>query len=158
MTPEAFASMLRSLPAKIDGGGVETMFNNVGDAFRAVQLKNFEREADENNTPWPPRKKNYPWPILRKTRKMMRAATQRNAIGNIQRAAGRSLVLGIRDADVPYAKHHHWGSRKLANRKFFLPRRRFFYLRAEDKSELEPAVRRHLLQIMAKAKEEYSAR
>lgn len=158
MTPEAFSSMLRSLPSRIDGGSVESFFNEVGDAFRAVQVDNFSRESDESNTPWPPRKKSYPWPILRKTRKMMKAATQRNAPGNIQRAIGRSLVLGIQDSSVPYAKHHHYGSKRVEGRKFFLPKRRFFYLRPEDRPRLEPAIRKHLLAMMKQAKEEFGGR
>jgi phage gpG-like protein len=151
MTPEAFASMLRSLPYRVEDSGVETMHNEVANVFRAAQEQNFMRASNASDTPWPPRKRNYAWPILRKTRRMLKAASQRNAPGNIQRTIGRQLQLGIRDSDVPYAKYHQFGTSRL-------PTRQFFYLRERDRKQLRPAVREHLLRIMSKAKAQYSAR
>jgi phage virion morphogenesis protein len=151
MTPEAFSAMLRSLPARVDDAGVETMHTEVGNIFRAAQEQNFTRAADHNNTPWPPRKRSYPWPILRKTRRMLKAASQRNAPGNIQRNIGRTLELGIQNSAVPYAKFHQFGTSRL-------PTRRFFYLRQEDRKQLEPAIRAHLMRIMSAARGQFGGR
>lgn len=151
MTPGQFAAMCRRLPLAIDEAGVETLHNDVGNRFREAQAENFSRAANEFNVSWPPRKHLYPWPILRKTKRMMRAASQRNAPGNIQRTLARRLVLGISNAEVPYAKFHQYGTIRL-------PVRRFFYLRAEDRPSLKPPIRSHLLRVFQATKGRFNGR
>jgi phage gpG-like protein len=140
MTPGQFARLCRELPQTLDSLGVETLHANVGDVFREAQANNFARASNESNASWPPRKHKYPWPILRKTRRMHNAASRRGAVGNITRTAGKRLVLGIRGSDVPYAKFHQFGTSRL-------PVRQFFYLRAEDRPLLRPPVRSHLMRV-----------
>jgi len=140
MNPAQFAAMCRGLPAAIENASVTQLHTETGDAFRAAQEDNFSREANESGITWPPRRHHYTWPILRKTLRMKRAASQLGAPGNINRARGRELWLGISDADVPYAKYHQFGTTRL-------PVRRFFYLRKEDRKLLEPSVKSHLLRI-----------
>lgn len=151
MTPGQFAGMCRKLPSAIFDAGVETLHNDVGNKFREAQEGNFGREADQFNSTWPPRKHSYPWPILRKTKRMMRAASQRNAPGNIQRTLARRLVLGISNAEVPYAKFHQYGTSRL-------PVRRFFYLRSEDRPLLRPPIRSHLLRVFQSTKGRFNGR
>lgn len=145
MTPEAFAAMCRALPGAVEAASVEKLHETVGDAFRVAQAGNFEREANSAGTQWPPRKHKYPWPILRKTRRMMTAATTKGAPGNVAGTFGRQLRLGISGSGVPYAKFHQYGTIKL-------PVRQFFYLRAEDRATLRPPVRAHLLAVFNQTK------
>jgi phage virion morphogenesis protein len=145
MSPEQFAAMCRALPTAVGTAGVNELHDNVGEAFRKAQERNFAREADSSGTQWPPRKHRYPHPILRKTRRMITAATIKGAQGNIAASFGRQLRLGISGSGVPYAKFHQYGTIKL-------PVRQFFYLRSEDRVLLRPAVRSHLLAVFQQTK------
>ena len=148
MTPQQFVRMLRSLPGAVASADVSELHRSAGETFREIQEENFQRASDDNDVPWPPRKHHYPWPILRKTLKMMKAASVRGAPGNIDSTRGRILALGIRSADVHYAKFHQFGTARL-------PRRRFLYLKRKDWSRLHPAARRHLRRILDQARARY---
>lgn len=156
-SPEGFAKFLRTINTEVQEADPQQLHLDVGDAFREAQEGNFERAANENDVRWPPRKRNYPWPILRKTRKMLGAASQWGAAGNIHRSARNKLTLGISGTGVFYAKFHQYGTRNKDGSQR-LPVRQFFYLRKTDKPELKPPVKKHLMNVFNRAKRQHRGR
>jgi phage gpG-like protein len=150
-SPEKFARFVRELDDGVRNSDQSEMHDAVGERFRDAQAGNFARASDESGSQWPPRKHKYPWPILRKTRKMLGAASRLGAPGNIHRSSGRKLRLGISNSDVPYAKYHQYGTIRL-------PVRRFFYLRREDRRGLREPIRSHLLSVFNRTKGKYRGR
>jgi phage gpG-like protein len=149
MSPEQFAAMCRAMQPAVQSAPVDQLHSEAGDIFREAQADNFASAADEHGNAWPPRKHKYPWPILRKTKRMMNAASRRGAAGNITTSQAGSLILGIRDADVPYSKFHQRGTRRL-------PVRRFFYLKQSDRRKILPPVRSHLLSVFLRTRGRFS--
>lgn len=145
-SPESFAKLLRTINSEVQQADPKQMHLDVGDAFREAQEGNFERAENENGVQWPPRKRLYPWPILRKTRKMIGAASIWGAAGNIHRSAGNSLTLGISGTGVHYAKYHQYGTRN-KDGSVRLPVRQFFYFRKADKPDMKPPIKRHLTNV-----------
>lgn len=145
-SPESFAAMLRSLPDAVATDSLDEAKKEIGEMFRSAQEQNFVREEDESGVVWPRRvgEEDYTWPILRKSLKMISAATKLGAPGNITSAEHRRLILGIRDTDVHYAKYHQ--SSRLPRKK--LPRRQFFYLRKQDRPQLRLPIRSRLFAIL----------
>jgi len=140
MNPNQFIAMLRALPTAVSETPMDSLHDEAGDVFRQAQSDHFATATDHFAQSWKPRTRNYPWPILRKTRKMMRATVRKGAPGNVHKSNGRQLVLGISGSDVPYAKFHHHGTLKM-------PMRRFLYLRKDEQKKLHPPIRSHLLNV-----------
>lgn len=87
--------------------------------------------------PWPERVREYPHPILRKTRKLLSAATIEGASGNVARSQESVAEFGVDGSVVDYAAFHEYGTVKL-------PPRPWAYL--SDTKEEEAADRfGHLL-------------
>ena len=156
-SPEAFAKLVRSLESEVQGADKRQVHLDVGDAFREAQEENFQRAENEHGVPWPPRKHKYPHPILRKTRKMLGAASVWGAPGNIHRSMGGRLTLGISRTGVHYAKYHQYGTRN-KNGTVRLPVRQFLYLRRADKPELRKPIKSHLLNVFRSTKGRYRDR
>lgn len=156
-SPEAFAKMLRAIESDVKTADPQQMHLDVGDEFRLAQEGNFERAENENGVQWPPRKRHYPHPILRKTRKMLGAASTWGAAGNIHRSDGRRLTLGISGTGVHYAKYHQYGTRN-KDGSVRLPVRQFFYFRKADKPDLKPPIKRHLLNVFNRTKGRHRGR
>lgn len=147
-TPESFAAMIRSLPAAVASDSLEEAKQEIGNLFRDAQNNNFLREQDSSGATWAPRTRQYPWLILRKTLKMINAASQLSATGNITEVQHRRMVLGIRGSDVPYAKYHQFGTSRL-------PRRQFFYLRKQDRPAMKLPIRKRLFAILELRKRQH---
>lgn len=156
-SPEAFAKFARAINGEVQNADPQQLHLDVGDAFREAQEGNFERAENEHGVQWPPRKHSYPWPILRKTRKMLGAASKWGAAGNIHRSTANRLTLGISRTGVHYAKYHQYGTKNKDGSER-LPVRQFFYLRRSDKPELKPPVKRHLTNVFNQTKRKYSGR
>lgn len=150
-SPEAFAKFARSLNSATREADPRQLHLDVGDAFREAQAGNFDRAANEHGVPWPPRRRRYNHPILRKTRKMLGAASVWGAPGNIHRSMGGKLALGISRTGVRYAKYHQYGTAKL-------PVRQFLYLRQADKPDLRKPVRSHLMTVFNRTKRKFRDR
>jgi phage gpG-like protein len=150
-SPEAFAKFVRSLDGEVQRADPRQVHLDVGDAFREAQAENFQRAENEHGVAWPPRKHKYPHPILRKTRKMLGAASVWGAPGNIHRSIGGRLTLGISRTGVHYARYHQYGTSRL-------PVRQFFYLRRSDKPELRKPIRSHLHRVLHSTKGRYRDR
>lgn len=86
--------------------------------------QNFYNQLDEQGNPWPPRKDSKPHPLLIKTGKMFEAATNTRSPAHFSDIEGTTLITGISDAAVPYAKYHHTGTR-------IMPARRVIYATKE---------------------------
>jgi phage gpG-like protein len=65
---------------------------------------------------WPPRKYQYPWPILIKTGKLKETATTEGAPGNIARFRAGFAEFGLDVSVVNYAGFHEYGTSKLPPR------------------------------------------
>jgi phage gpG-like protein len=137
MSPESFAKMLRSLPAAQANDPFDGAKDEMAKLFRLAQEENFIREEDERGNAWAPRTRDYPWLTLRKTLKMMSAASIKGATGNFEEIQHRRLTLGVDGRGVFYAKFHQFGTRKM-------PARRFLYLRSDDRLGLRGPLRRRL--------------
>ena len=68
--------------------------------------ENFPARGSVLNSPWKPRKKSYPWPILNKTGKLK----------NTWNSVSSSRALEIKNP-TPYATYHHFGTKFLPIRK-----------------------------------------
>jgi len=89
-------------------------------------MRNFDEGG--RNPKWKKRTRNYPWPILQKTRRLRRSISKR--------FDGRFPVLRTR---VPYAEYHQFGAPKAK-----LPKRPFFVIRREDRIAIRKAAEKHL--------------
>jgi len=156
-SPEAFAKFVRSLNNDVRDADNRQLHLDVGDAFRDAQAENFQRAENEHGVGWPPRKHKYPHPILRKTRKMLGAASVWGAPGNVHRSFGGKLTLGISRTGVHYAKYHQFGTRNKDGSQR-LPVRQFLYLRRADKPELRKPVKSHLLSVFQRSKAKHRDR
>ncbi len=156
-TPEGFARFVRSLETEVKQADERQLHLDVGDAFREAQEGNFQRAENEHGIGWPPRKRKYPHPILRKTRKMLGAASIWGAPGNIHRSMGGKLTLGISRTGVHYAKYHQYGTRN-KDGSVRLPVRQFLYLRPADKPDLRRPVKSHLMSVFNRSKGKYRGR
>lgn len=88
------------------------------EALAAGFEANFYNQQDEMGQSWPPRKDNLPHPLLIKTGKMFRAATNTEDSGHYSDIEnGTTLIVGIADSVVPYAKYHHTGTRIMPARR-----------------------------------------
>jgi phage gpG-like protein len=74
---------------------------------------------------WKKRKRNYPWPILQKTKRLRRSISKRIETG--------MPVLRTR---VSYAGFHQFGTRKM-------PQRKFMVIRREDREQIRRIIERH---------------
>lgn len=79
--------------------------------------ENFYNQQDDEGNLWKPRKDDLPHPLLIKTGKMFRAATNPGDAGHLYRDEGGTLVVGVLGNVVPYAIYHHTGTRKMPARR-----------------------------------------
>lgn len=140
MSPEEFASKIRSLPQTQSKDDLVDAKDEVAALFRREQKANFGRMEDSDGNPWPPRKGNPPNPPLYLTGKMYGAATTLGAPGNITEVEHRELTLGIDSGEVPYASKHQFGMGRI-------PRRQFFYLRKDRLKRARLILRKPLRRI-----------
>lgn len=78
----------------------------------------FNSSVDPNTgTPWAPRRRYYPHPILMKSGAMMQAATGGGA-GAIQRITERALTVGVLASVIGYAPKHQFGLGGMIPRPF----------------------------------------
>jgi phage gpG-like protein len=145
MSPESFAKMLRRLPADQASDEFESAKDEMAKLFRLAQEDNFIREQDASGRTWARRTRDYPWLTLRKTLKMMKAASIKGAAGNFEEIQHRRLTLGIDGYEVFYAKFHQFGTRRM-------PARQFLYLRSDDRLGLRGPLRRRLGVILQNRK------
>lgn len=75
----------------------------------------FQAEKDpRTGKPWPPRKLEYPHPMIRKSRLLFRSA-----IRAVEQAVITNSTLSIRIPDSPvYLKYQFFGTKKIAARRF----------------------------------------
>lgn len=71
----------------------------------------------QTGTPWAPRVRYYPHPILMKSGAMMQAATGGGA-GAIQRITERTLTVGVLTSVIHYAPKHQFGEGGMVARPF----------------------------------------
>lgn len=107
----------------------EVMGSEVLELYREGVLENFKSATDPDGKAWPPRKHQYPHPILVKT-----GAMQEGALGE---GAGFVMVedLSVSITDpVEHAKFHEFGTSRL-------PARSFMGLKDEKKDAIGDAIR-----------------
>ena len=81
-------------------------FRDMQDSIILEFLANFPAKGEVLNSPWPPRKRAYPWPILDKTGKMK---------GNWKaKPSARELRI---ENPTDYATYHNFGTAYLPVRK-----------------------------------------
>lgn len=79
-------------------GDLKPVFEDVAKSIIQEFKANFPAKGGVLNSPWAPRKKEYPWPLLMKT------GTLRNAWE--KKAEKKKLAI---ENTVDYAKYHHFG-------------------------------------------------
>lgn len=88
--------------------------------------ENFFNQLDDKGYPWAPRKDSKPHPLLIKTGKMFDAATNTRSSNHFSDISGTTLITGVSDSAVPYAKWHHNGTKK-KDGSVRMPARRVIY-------------------------------
>lgn len=95
----------------------------IADGFQ----ENFYNQVDDKGVPWAPRKDKKPHPLLIKTGKMFEAATNTRSSNHFSDIQGATLITGVSDAAVPYAKWHHNGTKGKDGISVRMPARRVIY-------------------------------
>lgn len=104
--------------------------------FRGGIAEVFSRRVDASGVPWPPRKTNPPNPMLIRTGAMYDAATGQQ--GFFENVSDHEAHTGIMDGEIPYAKFHQHGTKRMARRQFFyLPKRRLESVRIPIKLRMQ---------------------
>ena len=89
--------------------------------------ENFQKSANPDGVPWPPRKRGGSWPLLIKTGALHAAATGTHP-ASIKRIADRDLAVGVdksvKDGGIPGAAVHNFGypPRNIPQREYLRPR------------------------------------
>ncbi len=78
--------------------------------------QNFYNQLDDNGLPWQPRKDNLPHPLLIKTGRMFKAATDPRSPEHFSDVTDGTLETGIGE-QVHHAKYHHWGTSRMVARR-----------------------------------------
>ena len=143
MRANQFAGMLRTLHRAQTQDDMAAEKESMANIIRTAQIGNFNRESDAEGNPWSPRKSGYRHPPLRDTLAMYAAASDPFAAGSVEYMTHRSLVVGISDEVIPYAKYHQFGAGPI-------PKRQFFYMLETEREKLvapmRTAMRRLLVQ------------
>jgi len=110
---------LRELIDNFEHADLASGFAAVDEAISEGFAENFFNQLDDNSQPWRQRKDDLPHPLLIKTGKMFRAATNTSDPGHIAdiQEGNRSIVIGVSDDVVPYAKYHHNGTSRMVSRR-----------------------------------------
>lgn len=108
---------LRDFAEKFDGLDLSSAFAIADKVISEGFEQNFYNQVDHTGRGWPPRVDNEPHPLLIKTGKMFRAATNPADGGHLYRETSTELVVGILGSAVPYAIYHHTGTRKMPSRR-----------------------------------------
>jgi phage gpG-like protein len=78
--------------------------------LRSAFAANFAAASAPNFGAWPPRKKAYPWPPLRKSGALFAAATQQGASGHVEEIGGREATVGVeKSSTLPYTHSQNFG-------------------------------------------------
>lgn len=95
------------------------------------QLKGPGRYPDLNEKYKIAKKKDvgFVYPILKRTGKLEKAASQNNAPGNITVIGRQSLLMGVYDSVIPYAKYHQSDEERSK-----IPLRKFLFIGPEGKT------------------------
>lgn len=143
MRASRFAEMLKTLHRAQVQDDLSAEKQSMANIVRTAQIGNFNRESDAEGNPWAPRKQGYKHPPLRDTLDMYSAASDPYAAGAVEYSTHRSLVIGISDEVIPYAKYHQFGAGPI-------PKRQFFYMLETEREKLvapmRTAMRRLLVQ------------
>lgn len=108
-------SELQAWSAEIESNTLEEPLMSLA----PLVFREFEGHFDSAQGPsgkWPPRKYDYPWPILIKTGFLKAAATEQGAPGNISRFKDGWAEFGVDVSVVNYAAFHEYGTSKLPPR------------------------------------------
>jgi phage virion morphogenesis protein len=106
-------------------GDLRPAYREVLNVMHRSVMRNFDEGG--RRPKWKKRKRDYPWPILQKTKRLRRSISKR--------FEGGAPVLRTR---VPYAEFHQFGAPR-AN----LPARPFLVIRREDRQQIRQILERH---------------
>jgi phage gpG-like protein len=150
MTPAEFATLLRSMPAKLANiDHTETLQSAAAVVEKSVR-GNFQRQTRADGRTWEPRRvtilpsqirgKWFNHPLLILTGKMIGAAT--GGHGHYRKISKTRLEMGIDPDVVPYARtHQDGGESTLPNgRVIKIPSRQYFYLHGSDRQKMRALV------------------
>lgn len=151
MTPAEFATLLRSMPAKLESiDHTDTLQSAAAIVEKSVR-DNFRRQTRADGATWEPRRvtilpsqirgKWFNHPLLILTGKMIGAAT--GGHGHYRKISKSRLEMGIDPSVVPYAKTHQDGGESMLpnGRVIKIPSRQYFYLHASDRQKMRALVR-----------------
>lgn len=123
-----------------DGSAIIDGFIAAEEVITQGYEQNFYNQVDEDGVPWAPRKELLPHPMLIKTGRMFRAATDKANPEHFSDISEAVLETGIGDP-VFYAGFHHNGTR-------IMPARRVIYCTPETVNRAIEAFADKLEELM----------
>lgn len=121
-TLDQFADELDRLAAYHERGDHTRMLERVAlPALRDGVASNFFHAASPDGSPWPPRRGNYSWPMLRKSLAMFNSLCTEAAPGGYSIVAEKFAVIGseVRSpSGFNYPALHNYGGRVMPQREF----------------------------------------
>ena len=112
---EDFSAELRRMTAFVANGSLEPALRECKLIAEEAMLGNFMEGRRADGTPWPPRKRNYPHPILIKTAHLMHSVVSESEPGHVENVGAREMYTGT---NVFYAGFHQFGTKNLPARPF----------------------------------------
>src|SRR3990167_4653226 len=90
-------------------------WREVSKVLTAMVKKNFATQGARSGQTWPPRKREVPWPMLRKSGRMFESLTRRTHGEHIEMLTPDRFEWGTK---VPYATYHQTGTGAFRQQRF----------------------------------------
>ena len=126
LTPESLPAELDRMADALDGAIPRAAMERCADLLREAFAENYAQGRNEE-TIWPPHApatvaRHGPHPLLILSGKMREATVRQGAPGNVQEITDRQLTVGVDERAVPYAGFQNWGTVRIPQREFLVPR------------------------------------
>lgn len=126
ITPEALPAELERMADSLAGPAPRPAMERCGELLRQAFSANYDAGRNEE-TIWPPHApatvaRYGPHPLLILTGRMREATVTKGAAGNIEQISDRELKVGVDTGDVPYAGFQNWGTQRIPQREYLVPR------------------------------------